>query len=246
MADKAIQFKDVRVFRNDKPILDRLTFDVNFGETIVFIGRSGSGKTTALKLVNRLLEPTSGEIFVENRGSGDWDPIKLRRQIGYVIQEIGLFPHMTVSENISVVPRLLNDPKEKIEARTAELLNLIGLDPAIFASRFPDSLSGGQRQRVGLARALAADPPIVLLDEPFGALDPIIRKELQKEFLRLAKALHKTMLFVTHDIDEAFLLATRIALFFEGKLAIIGTPDEILKSDHPEARRFVESKMRMP
>jgi osmoprotectant transport system ATP-binding protein len=191
-----------------------------------------------MKLVNRLLDPTEGEVRVEGESTLRWDPIKLRRRIGYVIQEIGLFPHFTVEQNIGVVPRLEGWEAERISARARELLTMVGLEPDRFAARFPRELSGGQRQRVGVARALAADPPIILLDEPFGALDPITRREIQQEFRGLRERLKKTLIFVTHDVGEAFLLAHRIGLVKDGKMILLGSPSDLLASKDPEARAF--------
>jgi osmoprotectant transport system ATP-binding protein len=205
---------------------------------LVLLGRSGSGKTTTMKLINRLLDPTSGEVRVEGKPTVEWNPIRLRRRVGYVIQEIGLFPHLTIEQNIGVVPRLEGWELERIQTRARELLIMVGLDPDRFAGRLPRELSGGQRQRVGVARALAADPPIILLDEPFGALDPITRREIQQEFRSLQAKLHKTMVFVTHDIGEAFVLASRIALLKDGQMILLGPPAELLASSHPEARAF--------
>jgi osmoprotectant transport system ATP-binding protein len=238
----AIGFRDVCLgvgARRD--LVSGLTFDVTRGETLVLLGRSGSGKTTTLKLINRLLEPTSGEIRVEGKPTLDWDPIELRRHIGYVIQDTGLFPHFTVERNIAVVPRLKGWPEEKTRLRVRELLDLVGLDADVFADRYPRELSGGQRQRVGVARALAADPPIVLMDEPFGALDPLTRAELQREFAALTKRLNKTIVFVTHDIREAFILASRIGLFKDGCLIELATPEQFAASSDPEARAFNDS-----
>ncbi|MGH7809610.1 MAG: ATP-binding cassette domain-containing protein, partial [Candidatus Binatia bacterium] len=197
-----------------------------------------SGKTTTMKLINRLIDPTSGEVQVEGKPTVEWDAIQLRRRIGYVIQEIGLFPHLTIEQNIGVVPRLEGWGQERIQQRARALLNLVGLDANRFADRFPRELSGGQRQRVGVARALAADPPVILLDEPFGALDPITRRDIQQEFKQLQRELGKTMVFVTHDIAEAFVLATRIALLQDGEMVLLGPPAELLESSHPEARAF--------
>ena len=221
-------------------LLADLNLAVNSGETLVLLGRSGSGKTTTMKLINRLLDPTSGEVRVEGRPTVEWDPIRLRRRVGYVIQEIGLFPHLTIEQNIGVVPRLEGWEPERIRTRARELLVMVGLDPDRFAGRLPRELSGGQRQRVGVARALAADPPIILLDEPFGALDPITRREIQQEFRSLQAKLHKTLVFVTHDIGEAFVLATRIALLKDGQMILLGPPAELLASSHPEARAFAD------
>jgi len=229
---KAIEFRDVCYRLNGAGILVDLNLEVRSGETLVLLGRSGSGKTTTLKLINQLLTPSSGEIWVEGRPLCDWDVIRLRRSMGYVIQEVGLFPHFTIERNIGLVPSIENWPAGRIKERVAELLRLVGLDAQI-AERFPRELSGGQRQRVGVARALAADPPILLMDEPFGALDPLTRSELQREFLDLQKRLGKTVVFVTHDLREALLLATRIALMAEGKLIAMQTSSEFMASSEP-------------
>ena len=223
-----------------KKLLVDLNLTIDQGETLVLLGRSGSGKTTTMKMINRLLDPTFGEVRVEGISTGAWDPIVLRRRIGYVIQEIGLFPHLTVEENVGLVPRLQSWPAEKIRNRARELLAMVNLEPDRFAARYPAELSGGQRQRVGVARALAADPPMMLLDEPFGGLDPITRREIQQEFRSLQKRLGKTMVFVTHDVGEAFALATRIGLLKDGEMIVLGSPAEILASSHPEARAFVQ------
>src|SRR5436853_3053187 len=199
-------------------VLRDLSFTVNSGETLVLLGRSGSGKTTALKMVNRLLAPTSGEVLVEGTSTAAWDPIHLRRRIGYVIQETGLFPHFTVAENIGLVPKLEGWDSVRISARVRELLERIDLAPDEFAHRYPRELSGGQRQRVGVARALAADPPVLLFDEPFGALDPVTRHEVRREFTALARDLGKTILFVTHDVREAVELGDHIGLLAGGRL----------------------------
>jgi osmoprotectant transport system ATP-binding protein len=220
-------------------ILRALTFSVESGETLVLLGRSGSGKTTALKMVNRLLAPTSGEVLVEGRPTAEWDPIRLRRRIGYVIQETGLFPHFTVAENIGLVPRLEGWSPGRIDARVSELLEQVGLPSREFAGRYPRELSGGQRQRVGVARALAADPPVLLFDEPFGALDPVTRLELQKQFLDLRNALRKTAVFVTHDVREALMLGTRIGLMCNGRLELLATPQEFRRAHSNEARAFL-------
>jgi osmoprotectant transport system ATP-binding protein len=211
-----------------KPAVDHLSLVVPAGEICVLVGPSGAGKTTAMKMVNRLIDITEGDITIDGRSVRSLDATELRRGIGYVIQQIGLFPHMSIGDNIGVVPRLLGWPRQKIRERAAELLELVGLEPGD-ASRYPSQLSGGQRQRVGLARALAADPPVMLMDEPFGALDPITRNRLQSEFLRLHRAVRKTVIFVTHDIDEAIKLGSRIAILREGGvLAQYDTPDAIL------------------
>jgi len=238
-AETTIKFHDVSfILPGGKKLLADLNLEVARGETLVLLGRSGSGKTTTMKLINRLIDPTSGQIEVEGKATVEWDPIRLRRRIGYVIQEIGLFPHLTIEQNIGVVPRLEGWAPERIESRARELLNLVGLDADRFAKRLPRELSGGQRQRVGVARALAADPPVILLDEPFGALDPITRRGIQQEFKSLQQELGKTMVFVTHDIAEAFVLATRIALLQDGELILLGPPAELLESSHSEARAF--------
>lgn len=240
-ADTAIEFHDVSFTLPDgKTLLSNLNLQVHEGETLVLLGRSGSGKTTTMKLINRLIDPTAGEVRVEQKPTTDWDPIRLRRRIGYVIQEIGLFPHLTVEENIGIVPRLEGWAPERVRQRARTLLSLVGLDADRFAERFPRELSGGQRQRIGVARALAADPPIILLDEPFGALDPITRREIQREFKSLQRELKKTMIFVTHDIAEAFVLGTRIALLKDGQLVLLDVPAALLRSAHPEARAFAE------
>ena len=224
-----------------RALVHSLNLEVRRGETLVLLGRSGSGKTTTLKLINRLLDPTSGEVLVEGRATTAWDAIRLRRHIGYVIQEVGLFPNMTVERNVGIVPELEDWPSERIHARVEELLRLVGLEPAEFAGRRPRELSGGQRQRVGVARALAADPPILLMDEPFGALDPVTRSELQQEFRQLAARLGKTIVFVTHDLREALLLGTRIALLAEGRLVAVHPPQEFLRAPEPEIQQFVSS-----
>ena len=224
-----------------RALLDAFSLAVEEGETLAVIGRSGSGKTTALKLVNALLMPTAGEVHVAGRPTTAWDAIRLRRRTGYVIQEVGLFPHLTVGRNVGLVPELEGWPAERIRARVDELLELVGLPAADFAGRYPHQLSGGQRQRVGVARALAADPPLVLLDEPFGALDPITRSELQREFRALQARLRKTAIFVTHDMREAARVADRIALLGRGQLIALGTPAELATHADPEVRAFLEA-----
>jgi osmoprotectant transport system ATP-binding protein len=217
--------------------VEDLSLEVPAGKVCVLVGPSGCGKTTSLKMVNRLIEPTSGRILIGDRDVAEQDVIKLRRGIGYVIQQVGLFPHQTVGENVATVPRLLGWDESRRRARATELLELVGLDPARYANRFPSALSGGERQRVGVARALAADPPVLLMDEPFGAVDPIVRERLQNELLRLQEQLAKTILFVTHDIDEAIKMGDLVAVMqVGGHLAQFGTPDEILA--HP-ASEFV-------
>ena len=226
---------------SSEALISALNLDVSRGETLILLGRSGSGKTTTLKLINRLLEPTEGEIRIAGRPGASWDPIQLRRGIGYVIQDAGLFPHWTVARNVGLVPSLERWPEDKIRARVREMLTLVGLPPEEFAERRPSGLSGGQRQRVGVARALAADPPILLMDEPFAALDPITRADLQKEFRALTQRLHKTIVFVTHDVREALFLGTRIALLDHGRLVGVYAPAEFLKATEPEIHAFAAS-----
>jgi len=223
-----------KTFPNGAKAVRDLCLEVQDGETLVLLGTSGSGKTTTMKMVNRLIEPTRGRIFIDNTDVMDQDPIGLRRKIGYAIQHIGLFPHMTVAENIAVVPKLLNWPPNRIEQRTGLLLEMVGLDSAEFKGRFPAQLSGGQKQRVGVARAIAADPPIVLMDEPFGALDPLTRERLQDEFMELQAQIKKTIIFVTHDVFEAVKLADRIALLDGGKLQQLATPVELVENPASE------------
>jgi osmoprotectant transport system ATP-binding protein len=236
----AVEFREVSFRICENLILDKLSFRVEPGETVVLLGRSGSGKTTALKLVNGLLFPSSGEVLVDGRPTTACNVIALRRSIGYVIQEVGLFPHFSIGENVGLVPRLEGWAPERIAARTRELLEQVGLDPGKFADRRPRELSGGQRQRVGVARALAANPRLLLFDEPFGALDPVTRRELQDQFLELRNKLQKTSIFVTHDVSEALRLGTRIALLDRGRLEILATPQEFLRSEEPETCAFLE------
>ena len=237
----AIEFRNVSYcLDGGRELLSQLNLEILRGETLVLLGRSGSGKTTTLKLINRLLAPTAGEVAVDGRPTTTWDVIRLRRMIGYVIQDAGLFPHFTVERNIGLVPKLEKWTAERIQKRVEELLQLVGLDHQI-ASRYPRELSGGQRQRVGVARALAADPPILLMDEPFGALDPITRAELQREFQALQRRLQKTVVFVTHDMREALLLGTRIALIEAGRLVALNTPQAFLHSKDPLVASYVDA-----
>jgi osmoprotectant transport system ATP-binding protein len=239
--DFTIQFRDVSYrIDNNRELIRNLNLEVQTGETLVLLGRSGSGKTTTLKLINHLLTPSSGDVTVNGRLTRDWDRIRLRRGIGYVIQDVGLFPHFTIERNIGLVPKIENWPEAKIRARTTELFKLVGLDPDL-GVRYPRELSGGQRQRVGVARALAADPPILLMDEPFGALDPITRAELQREFLSLQQRLRKTVVFVTHDLHEALYLGTRIALLEMGGLVTVLTPEEFVKSPDPLVSAYMNA-----
>ena len=240
MPEYAVQFHGISYRLSGREILSDLNLEIRQGETVVLLGRSGCGKTTTLKMVNRLLEPTRGEVRVEGRATVSWDPIQLRRRIGYVIQEVGLFPHFTVERNVALVPYLEKWDPEKIRQRVWEMLALVGLNPHEFAHRYPSELSGGQRQRIGVARALAGDPPILLMDEPFGALDLLTRSEIQQEFLDLQKSLRKTILFVTHDVREALLLGNRIGLMKEGRLTVSGTPEELVASTDAEIRAFLK------
>ena len=233
-----VSFRQVSARIGQKDILYDLSFDVEAGETLVLLGRSGSGKTTALKMVNGLLLPSAGDVLIEGIPTTDWDLIRLRRRIGYVIQDAGLFPHFTVAANVGLVPRLEGWQPSDIDARVQHLLTQVGLSPAQFAARYPRELSGGQRQRVGVARALAADPPLLLLDEPFGALDPVTRVELQQQFLDLRDRLNKTALLVTHDVREALLLGTRIGVLHNGRLVFLGERSEFLEAHDKEVRAF--------
>ncbi len=235
-----LKFSDVGYRVNGREVLRHLTFEVEGGKTLVLLGRSGSGKTTALKMVNALVLPTEGEVSVEGRATTAWNPIDLRRRIGYVIQETGLFPHFTVAANVAVVPRLNGWPEDRIEARVKELLTRVGLPPGDFATRYPRELSGGQRQRVGVARALAADPPILLFDEPFGALDPVTRHEVRQEFNALARGLGKTVLFVTHDVREALELGDQIGVLHDGRLDELLPARQFKEAKSEEARAFLE------
>jgi osmoprotectant transport system ATP-binding protein len=237
-----IEFLDVAVSRGPRVVLKGISLAVAQGEIIALVGQSGSGKTTLLRLVNHMLRTDSGEVRVAGKDVGQWDETALRRQTGYAIQEVGLFPHFTVAENVALVPSLLEWSSSRIEARVDELLRLVGLLPTEFRDRWPDELSGGQRQRVGLARALAADPPILLMDEPFGALDPITRAELHREFRRLQQEIPRTVLLVTHDLAEAFALANRVGVLHNGQLLACDTPAALTASQEPYVRTLVETR----
>jgi osmoprotectant transport system ATP-binding protein len=238
----AIEFTHVTYrIKGNRMLISDLNLSVRYGETLMLLGRSGSGKTTTLKLINRLVSQSEGQVIVDGRSTAEWDVIQLRRHIGYAIQEAGLFPHYDVEDNVALVPRLERWDDARIAARVREVLHLVGLPFEQYAGRYPDELSGGQRQRVGLARALAADPKILLMDEPFGALDPITRAELQHEFLELKKTLSKTIVFVTHDVAEALMLGDRIALMDSGKLKGIFAPAEFLRSRHEAVQPYVNA-----
>lgn len=234
-----VEFRNVRYGIGRQEILRGIDLSVEEGETVVLLGRSGSGKTTLLRAINRLIEPTAGEVRFQGKPVNQWDPIELRRRIGYVIQDGGLFPHVTIERNVGLVPKLEGWPQEKIRKRTTELLNAMGLPPSDYAARYPRQLSGGEKQRVGIARALAADPGLLLLDEPFAALDPVTRFEMQQQFLDLRRAFRKTAIFVTHDIREALMLASRIALLKDGQLELVAPPREFLNARTPEAQAFL-------
>jgi osmoprotectant transport system ATP-binding protein len=238
----AIEFRDVSFARPGRScILDHFSLTVESGEVLALVGRSGAGKTTLLKLVNRLLLPDAGAIFVEGRDTREWEPIRLRRRVGYVMQDVGLFPHMTIADNVAVVPRLEAWPADRITTRTHELLDLVGLPAQQYATRWPDELSGGQRQRVGVARALAADPPVLLMDEPFGALDPLTRAELHAEFHRIQQHLRKTVIIVTHDMGEAFALGSRVGVLDEGRLIACDRPAIVAASSEPLVRQLLDA-----
>jgi osmoprotectant transport system ATP-binding protein len=242
MTNPIIEFRQVEYqisTISSQPILSGVSLRIHRGETIALLGRSGSGKTTLLKLINGLRRVSSGAVLVEDRDVREWDVIRLRRGIGYVIQETGLFPHLTVRENVCLVPHLENWPGDRISARYVEVLQSVGLSPSLYSQRYPRELSGGQRQRVGVARALAADPEILLMDEPFGALDPVTRAELQREFLALRRNLAKTVVFVTHDVREALLLGTRVVLLDAGRIIAEAPPQEFVRLGHPVAREFL-------
>jgi osmoprotectant transport system ATP-binding protein len=241
-----VSFEDVTFGYDGRPLVDRLTLSVRAGEVLALVGRSGAGKSTILRLINRLLLPNSGTVRVSGRDTRDWDGIQLRRRIGYVLQEVGLFPHMTVGANVALVPTLERWPGERVRARVAELLDLVGLPAGVYAPRRPHELSGGQRQRVGVARALGIDPPILLMDEPFGALDPVTRAELQREFRRIQRRLGTTVLLVTHDMAEAFALADRVGVLEAGRLVICDAPAAVAASSDARVRPFVEALVSVP
>jgi osmoprotectant transport system ATP-binding protein len=236
-----VEFRGVSYSIGESRIIDDLSFEVVKGEVLVLLGESGCGKTTTLKLINRLIEPTAGEILVNSKRTTEQDAIELRRAVGYVLQDGGLFPHMTVGENVGLTLKLRNEAPGPIRDRVREMLALVGLEPPEFTARFPHELSGGQRQRVGVARALASDPELLLLDEPFGALDAITRSNLQQEFARLIRELGKTAVFVTHDLHEAMLLASRIALMDKGRIVLLERPNDFVRSDLPLARAYLET-----
>lgn len=241
MSQPVIELRSVSYNIAEARVLDGLDLAIKNGEILVLLGESGCGKTTTLKLINRLIDPTSGEVFVQGKKTTDWDKIELRRRIGYVLQDGGLFPHFTVSENIGIVLDLQGADLSEKNGRVRKMLALVNLDPAKFGDRYPHELSGGQRQRVGVARALAHDPEIVLLDEPFGALDVLTRTSLQREFATMVRELGKTAVFVTHDLHEAKLLGSRIALMQKGQIVFLGRPEEFAASDVPLARAYLET-----
>jgi osmoprotectant transport system ATP-binding protein len=242
-----VEFDTVTVNRTGgRTVLDAFNLSIGAGEVIAIVGRSGAGKTTILKLVNRLLLPSSGTVRVEGRQTQAWDGIELRRRVGYVFQDVGLFPHMSIEENIGIVPRLERWPAERMRARTIELLALVGLTPEIYAARRPRELSGGERQRVGVARALAIDPPILLMDEPFGALDPVTRAEVRGEFARIQRELGTTVILVTHDMAEAFVLGTRVGVLHDGQLIACDRPAHVARSSDPRVRAFLDTLPSMP
>ncbi len=235
----SIEFRNVEYrLAPDRLLLDGINLEVQRGETLMLLGRSGSGKTTCLKMINRLIEPTAGEVMVEGKSLAQWDVIRLRRSIGYAIQDVGLFPHYSVRENVALIPKLEGWERSRVEARVEEVLALVGLPLEEFGDRYPNQLSGGQRQRVGLARALAAEPPILLMDEPFGALDPITRAEVQGEFQKLQQRLKKTVVFVTHDVGEALLLGDRIGLMDSGHLRGVYTGEEFWQAEDELAKSY--------
>jgi osmoprotectant transport system ATP-binding protein len=240
-ADAILQIRGLSCALGGRMVLRNITLDVGEGDTLALLGRSGSGKTTLLKTINGLVKPTAGEILFQGKSQADWDLIQLRRQMGYVIQDAGLFPHWNLERNISLVPRLEQWPPDAVARRVDVLLEMVGMPPSEFRHRYPGQLSGGQRQRAGIARALAANPPLLLLDEPFASLDPITRFDLQRQFVELRNTLRKSSLFVTHDVREALLVASRIALLHEGRLELVAPAREFRVAANPEARAFLES-----
>ena len=235
-----MEFAHVSFARGAQRVLHDVSFSVTAGETVVLVGRSGAGKSTILKLINRMLMPDAGQVVVDGRTTIEWNPFALRRGIGYVLQDVGLFPHLSIADNIALVPRLAGWEDERVKARVAEMLALVGLPSDEFARRSPAELSGGQKQRVGVARALAADPSILLMDEPFGALDPVTRAELHHELQRIQQEVRKTIVLVTHDMGEAFTLASRIGVLADGELAALDEPRAIARSDDPRVKPLLD------
>jgi osmoprotectant transport system ATP-binding protein len=247
MPAPAIEFRGVTFARPGRPpVLDRFSLSVETGDVLALVGRSGAGKSTLLKLVNRLLVPDHGTVLVQGRDTREWEPFALRRSVGYVLQEVGLFPHLSIADNVAVVPRLQGWSAERVRARVDELLDLVGLPPQEFVNRWPDELSGGQRQRVGVARALAVDPPVLLMDEPFGALDPLTRAELHVEFRRIQSRLRKTVIIVTHDMGEAFALADRVGVLDGGQLIACDRPTVVAASTDARVRRLLDAIPTVP
>jgi osmoprotectant transport system ATP-binding protein len=247
MPGPAIEFRDVSFTRpGGTRVLDHFSLTVDTGDVLALVGRSGAGKTTLLKLVNRLLLPDEGAVLVEGRDTREWEPIRLRRRVGYVLQDVGLFPHLNVANNVAVVPRLEKWPAERTAARVEELLELVGLGAPLLATRWPDELSGGQRQRVGVARALAVDPPVLLMDEPFGALDPLTRAELHAEFRRIQQRVRKSVIIVTHDMGEAFALGDRVGVLEDGRLIACDKPEVVAASREPLVRQLLDALPSIP
>jgi osmoprotectant transport system ATP-binding protein len=250
MPGTALEFRDVTFSRPSSsgraPVLEHFSLTVEPGTVLALVGRSGAGKSTILRLVNRLLAPDDGAVVVDGRDTREWDPIQLRRRVGYVLQDVGLFPHLSVADNVATVLRLERWAEDRVTRRVDELLELVGLAPHAFARRWPDELSGGQRQRVGVARALAVDPPVLLMDEPFGALDPLTRAELHREFRRIQARVRTTVIIVTHDMGEAFALADRIGVIEGGTLVACAAPDRIAMSQDPQVRRLLDALPAVP